>query len=260
MKKLLIGLLALALTAAACGGGDDDSASPFSSGDDGASDQAPADDGGSSDDGGSFSGSSGSDWCSLAQEVEEESFLAGDANPFAGDASSIEDAFKTTLDFADEAEDRAPDEIADDVSTLFDGLRQLDDALSEVDYNFLALDASALSSLEDPAFQEASDNIQRYNFEVCGVGDGATDDSPSDDGSLDDDSSDDSGLGDLPADGSIGDAIAQSLQQSLGLSESEAQCLVDNLDIESFDAANPDVSQLFGIFSECGIDLASLGQ
>ena len=50
MKKLLIGLLALALTAAACGGGDDDSASPFSSGDDGASDQAPADDGGSSDD------------------------------------------------------------------------------------------------------------------------------------------------------------------------------------------------------------------
>ncbi|MEQ8717496.1 MAG: hypothetical protein RIE08_07765 [Acidimicrobiales bacterium] len=260
MKKLFLALLVLALVAAACGGDDDDSAAPFSTGDDGGSDQAAGDDGGSSDDGGSFSGDSGSDWCSLAQNVEDESFLGNDTNPFAGDASSIEEAFKTTLDFADEAEDRAPDEISDDVETLFDGLRQLDDALSDVDYNFLALDTSALASLEDPAFQEASENIQRYNFEVCGVGDGVEAGAPGDDGGTAGDDSSDDGFGDLPADGSFGDVIAQSLQQSLGLSEADAQCLVDNLDLDSIDPENLDTSALFGVFAECDIDLAQLGQ
>lgn len=270
MKKLLVLLMALALFAGACGD-DDDGSSPFQAAqdaadDDGSNDDGSGDDGsnddGSNDDGsgddGPMSGDADSEWCRLARDVEAESILgAGNDDVFTSGPDAIEEALQTTLDFADDAEDLAPDEIADDVETIFDGLRRFDEVLAEADYNFLQVDTADLEVLNDPAFSEAGERIQRYNRDVCGIESDI--DLGGDDGTATDDSGDGTTEDTLP-DGSIGDIVAQTLRDSLGLSEEQAQCLVDNLDLDSFDPENPDISQMFGIFEDCDIDLAQLGQ
>jgi hypothetical protein len=169
MKKVLLVLFATLtlLVAGACG---DDSDSDNGS-DAVASDEAKTDTSSGSD----AKGSGGGEFCELARKFDEEFDDAG-----TGEGDDQAAVFKDLRNAIEQLEDKAPDDIEDDVTTVADAFRQSDDILKKYDYDFTKIPEAEASkiSLQNPKVVEASNNVESYFEKKCGIdsdGDGDTD-------------------------------------------------------------------------------------
>ena len=154
MRKLVVLFAVLAMFAAACGGGGDDNGDGESGSDESGS-----------DDGGGGETLSADEWCAFNAEVEDLNLFGASA-----DFNSLESSIQGFLDIVDEVEDRAPEEIKDDIAVMGEALAEFDEVLSEVDYDFLALSEADLAALDNPEVEQASENVSRYADENCGSG------------------------------------------------------------------------------------------
>jgi hypothetical protein len=237
MKKLVLLIAALALFAAACGGSDGD---------------------GGSSGGGTLSAS---EWCDYNEQVDGLELFGESA-----DFNSFESSIQGFLSIVDEVEDRAPEEIKDDIAVVAQAMADLDEVLSEVDYDFLALSESDLEGLDDPAVEEASDNISNYADENCGTGSDSSDDDDSSDEPEDeataepeDDVSDDSGdTDDFDPNDSFRQIMVDSFVQA-GMTEEQATCIVNGIDMDTLTSGDFDPFAFLDLYEDCGVNLADLG-
>jgi hypothetical protein len=218
---------------------------------------------GGDDDGGS---ASGGDWCDLAREVES-TFDEGDAVDFT-DPAAVEEQFRNSVEVLDNAVGSAPDEIREDVQTTVDAFEELVGLLEDVDFDFLAIDTERFEEIGTRA-EEASARIEEYNETECGIpasgseedteGTVAGDDSS--EGTVADDSGDsgDDSAGTLPDGGSVREMLVQQFT-AIGLSEEEATCLADKVDLNDPAMTSGDPSAMLDLFDECGIDMARLAE
>ncbi|MBI2169729.1 MAG: hypothetical protein HYU28_09570 [Actinobacteria bacterium] len=121
--------------------------------------------------------SAGGDYCKLARNLEglDDELGFGDSEGPLTD-EQIQDLKAVIAAFLE----NAPDEIKDDAALLASSLDALIEYLEIVGGDFLA-DPSTLSEedqkrieelsqqFEDPKFQKASDNVDTYNEEECGI-------------------------------------------------------------------------------------------
>ena len=187
-----------------------------------------------------------SDWCAAARRVESASD-ALDAEDFDfTDPASVEDALGDMLSEFESALTSAPSEIRDDLDTSYANFRAFDDALAAVDYDFLRADLSVLAD-DEGEIEAATDRIEAYNWEVCGIPiDTDTDDSSGGDTSGDFD----------PTAGPIRDQTIAQLMTS-GFTEVEAGCIFDNADLSDPDYGS-DPAVIVAVFETCGIDAQRL--
>lgn len=230
------------------------------------------------DDSGSGGGGSASDWCSLARAFSEQDDVFGDED--MPDAGSMREGMREAVRAVEQLERVAPGEIRDDVRLMASGMKQLNDALAKVDYNFFALltdpeAAAALEALDSPDLEAASERIDAYTLRECGFrlddtsgdpfgddpfGDDSGDD-PFGDDSGDDPSGDDSGddTSDDPFDfgnnDAMIDAMAQMYASIYGLTQDQARCFTEKIfamgedDFDPTTMAGDDIPFL----TECGI-------
>ena len=130
-------------------------------------------DGGSSSSGGS-SGSSGgsSDLCDSAQELQ-------DANVATDPTSLKQEDFEKFEDIVAELQDKAPAEIKADLDTFAEGFAKVKAIFAKYDYDAQKLTAAAatdtalqqqLQSLSGEEFTAASNRIDQYFQDTCGIG------------------------------------------------------------------------------------------
>jgi hypothetical protein len=226
----------LALAGGACGGDDDAEVTDDAEATDDAS--ATSDDADSGDDG---SDSGTNEWCVLMDNAETPQQL-DDLD--ITDPESVEDAFKSVVDLMEDAAGSAPDEIDEDVQILVDQFKEVYDQLEEVDFNFVDIDQSAL---ENPEADAASARIDEF----CGF-------DSSDDVDIDSGDTDDTlDLGEIGGDTAREQMV--SVFTLMGMTDEQANCVVDNIDLEALDAANIDPTQYFDLFEECGFDITNPG-
>lgn len=189
-------LLALLLTVAllgACGGDDDESAvddvtttaadgeetdpGEDDDGDAGTTTSAPTSEtttGGEGDDGDdttdeTFTGDADSEWCATYQELQDL------PDPFSGESTPEEAAsmFQEAFALADELVEVSPPDILEATERAAVALREFDEILAAYDYDFERLGQEAtpeeLEQLNDPELQEASDDLEAYASQVCGI-------------------------------------------------------------------------------------------
>ncbi|MGH9133917.1 MAG: hypothetical protein ACRDZZ_08285 [Ilumatobacteraceae bacterium] len=234
---------ALALVGAACGGDDDASTDDAAESDSG--------DTGDNGDGGDDGGSGGGEFCDLARGVEEgEDLLEG---VDFSDPDAIEDAYRTMIDRINDASDSAPDEIRDDIELVIDRSEAVFEALEDADFNILDVDQSVL---EDPEAEAASERIDAYLDNECGI---TTDSDDSDDTDDSDDSGDTGDTGDTgDVEGTIRDQLLTQFT-AMGMTEDQANCLVDNIDFAEVAEGNvDDPTAFFELFETCDIDITQL--
>jgi hypothetical protein len=233
-RTVLAGALAFSLLAAACGDDDEQVQSDAQEAAATGGDADPAGDGS----GDSFSGDGSSDFCAMADELEQ-------TDPFDAVGMDMQAAFESMFDVYDDVVKAAPSEIRGDFETVGEGLRLLQGALEDVDYDFTQLDDEAMEEiLENARFEEAGERIERYLEEVCGI-----------------DSGEDLDMETpmtLPGDLESAEGVSQMLAQMLGITEEQAACLAE--EIGGIDPENPDISRMMGSFGDCGIDPTQLGR
>jgi hypothetical protein len=230
----------LALAGVACGGDDDGDAPDGASA---TSDNATAtSDDSNGEDSGDDAGSGGGEWCDLARDLESNTVF-DDID--VDDPDSVENAYRESIDILDNAVDSAPDEIKADVETVLASTEKLVDALEDVDFDFAALDESVLGDLETV---DASDRIEEYGVRVCGISsDENSEDTLVVEGDVDD-----------IDEGAIRDRLV-TMFEALGITEDQADCLVDNMDSEDLAASGDQVdpSMFLHLYETCGIDFDS---
>lgn len=202
-------------------------------------------------------------WCATAERLDEESSLLDDVDPF--DPESIEAAYSEFRSLVEDARSAAPEEIRDDVATLADGVIRVDEELAAADYNFLDVDISFMDELS-AEMDAASTRLDEFNERECGFEIDADDDLGDlgdlgdTGGSGDTGDSGDEGAGGLgTGSGTVRDQLVAELVGS-GFSETEAQCVADNLDITQMANAEADPTVMLQVFDDCGIDLARLAE
>jgi molecular chaperone DnaK len=108
------------------------------------------------------------DWCAAALILNEraEEFDALDLeNPVV-----MEQGITELLQMTTQAQQIAPPEIAADLAAVRISLATLSAALSEVKWSVLDLEPAIIESFVDAGVAPGA-NMDRYNFEVCGIGD-----------------------------------------------------------------------------------------
>jgi hypothetical protein len=241
--------LALVLGVAACGDDDDnggDAASEDASSEDAATDDTASEDESSDDD--SSGGDSDSEWCQLARDVQAQDDLFSDVD--FTDPEAMRTAFENATEVLEDAADSAPEEIQDDVNTSLDAFRQYIEVLEEANFDITQIDTASFDEIGADA-EEAGARIDAYNERVCGLAD---DDPVTTDAATE--ATDGAAATTLPVGGNLDEMLVQQFV-AMGMTEEEAQCLVDSIDIQEF-AANQDVTQLLEAFEECGIDPTTL--
>ncbi len=187
------------------------------------------------------------DWCTAAQLIEDRFDnieLLGFTDPEA-----LEAAYTDAYTIINQARAIAPPVIAADVDITIDGVEVLIAALDAADWNFLDVDLGVLDALDVP-LETASYNIEKYNFDVCGIGE-----EPSEPDIIDDPVGTDD---DAPLTGTARDQVIQSLVGS-GFTSEEAGCILDRIDFTDPEAL-ADPTAFFDVFSDCGISLDRLSQ
>lgn len=190
------------------------------------------------------------DWCEAARQVEDEFDTLEFLDP--NNPATLEQTYTQIVAIMGEAQRIAPPELQAPLATVLAGFTTINQELAAVGWSFLDLDVSVIENLDDQMSQATFD-IERYNFEVCGIDNGFD---PADDPSL---QPPDPTFGDTPPlEGSFRDQAVEGLVQS-GFTPDEANCLLDRLDFTD-PAAFSDPNALFEVFSACGISLDRLGQ
>ena len=114
-----------------------------------------------------FSGDPDSEFCRALRDVDLADPEVPDGSP-----ESVRANLDHLLDTFRLLRTVAPEEIAADVTLVADGVVALDDALSQVEYDFDALAASGqadelLEATNDPAYAEAGARLTAYRTQVC---------------------------------------------------------------------------------------------
>lgn len=189
-------------------------------------------------------------WCDLASDVNQ----ASDA---IDTSSNPAEAFREMAKVVDGASKVAPDEIRDEVALMEQFTKDLVAALDANDDNIiLAMDA-VTADYDMDALDAASTKVEQYGEEVCGIpaDSGSPDTGSSDTGSSDTGSSDTGSDSGLPEGG-----IIAGLARELGITEDQARCLVNEIDVNALmSGAEPDVPSMMGAFVTCDIDPTQLG-
>jgi hypothetical protein len=122
------------------------------------------------DDDGGDAGGADSDFCTLAKAADSSSDDASTALDTA-DPAKIEEALNAALADAERAAEIAPDDIKAAVEKVVDGQRQLIEGLERNDWDILAAigDEDFAALIEDPSFQEASNELEAYLETTCGI-------------------------------------------------------------------------------------------
>ena len=263
LMKLVALLMAVGLVAAACGGGtsvsvESSDAPADEPSDDAVDDTAPSgdaeddtppsgDDGDDGDDGGSSSGGfSTAGFCAFAQEREEAENRFSSVNFFIPE--ELEAALDENADLLEQAIQIAPDEIRADLEIIQADFELFRSAFAAVDY-----DASQMLDTdieEAPGSEEATERVDDYIRDECGIDPDANDDAePTDDDILED----------LEESGNSDEVVRQALLQ-IGLTDDQATCISQTLSLEELAAlADADVSdEVIDIFVGCGISLEEL--
>lgn len=213
--------LALALIASACGGGEDGADSP-------ATTTTTAPTGGGTDGAAAtttttvkpVSGDSGSTFCERVREAAASGESPLDFSFFGMSAEELEAQFSANLAVFEQWRDIAPSEIKDDANLVFDAYRTFVDRGNELNWDLEAMadDEVFNDGFDDAALDTASDNLENYTRDVCGV-------------DLDEDFDPEPGAGDED-DGTLG-----SLLDTLGipipidfLSEDDLECMTTALE------------------------------
>ena len=167
------------------------------------------------------------------------------------DPEALEGAYQSMIDLVEDAAESAPEEVKADIELTVERSKVIFGALSDADFNILDVDQAVF---EDPEAEAASERIEAYN-EQCGI----ADDDVTDDGDATDDTGADSDDGDtLTGEGTIRDELLRQFT-AMGMSEDQANCLVDNLDMEEVAASGADNPSMFlDLFETCDINLAEL--
>lgn len=255
LTKLLALLFAVGLVAAACGGGTsvsvessdepDSTSSGVSDADDEPVDEGDTDDGDADDDGGSSGGFGAAGFCALAQEREDAEDRFQDVNFFIPD--ELEAALDENSELLAQAVQAAPDEIKADLEIIQADFELFRGAFAAVDY-----DASQMldTDIEEAAGSDAAtDRVDEYIREECGIDPDANEDEPTDDDVMED----------LQESGNSDEVVRQALLQ-IGLTDDQATCISQTLSLEELAAlADADVSdEVIEIFVGCGISLEEL--
>ena len=215
---------------------------------------------GDDDDGGGDAADGDSEWCALAQRFEDQDDLLSDVD--FTDPEAMQAAFDDATSLMDEAVDAAPDEIADDVEATSDAFAEYRELLEDADFDIMNVDTAEFESIGTD-IEEATERVDAYNERVCGITSedtADTSDTSDTSGTVADDATDttdEASEATLPEGGTLNDALVQQFT-AMGMSEEEAQCLVDTIDIQEF-SESQDTNMLLEAFEECGIDPTSLG-
>ena len=153
MRRTLATIALLTVLLAACGGDSDDSesSSPTTAATPGSVDT-------------NFSGKGSERFCSLARGYRDKLDQLGTTDPnqlkiLAQEAeASIKDAVAA-----------APSEIKGDVQVVASASSSFFQQLSRVNYDITKLSPDALSSLQKPEFQAATQRVGAYTQKVCGI-------------------------------------------------------------------------------------------
>jgi hypothetical protein len=170
--RVLALVLALALVATGCGGddaGSDDATTTTASTSDGDGQTTTTTAATTTTEAESMSGDSGSEWCDrMRLAAEGEGALDFDT---LSTPAEFQEAFEAGLELFEEAADIAPREIDEDVDTLLEMFRVFVDVGTRAEWAPLAMfqDPELLAAADDPALEAASDRIDAYNRDVCGV-------------------------------------------------------------------------------------------
>ena len=159
----------------------------------------------------------GGDFCDTMIELEED-------NPLEGFSFFSDEYFDTLLSLIDQTIDRAPGEIRGSFEVLRDTFKKMRDTITDENFNIMdPANEELLAGLESEEFLQASDDIDRYLEEECGIADGFGGVDPEQPGAspptLDP--------------GAIADledmTPAQFYEQILGVDSETAECLADEL-------------------------------
>ncbi len=154
VNKRLIPLIAafIPLSLAACGGGD----------------ETPK------------TAKEGDAFCKAAQEASD----ASDEVDFeSGDADALKKAIDDSLSSGKAAADKAPADIADTVKTVNDGQEELAKVFEDNNYDITAViaDEKFIALTEDEEITDASDELDQYLDDKCGIASDSTDTTSPDD-------------------------------------------------------------------------------
>ena len=209
---------------------------------------------GDDDDGGSAGGGSVEDWCGLMDLANEGDAIfegLGTASP-----ADVETGMNRIKEILPAVESAAPAEIADDVNFFVDYTEQLVASVEAADYNLLDVDLSFVAENEE-RLDEVNDNLDAFSQRECGQPFGGADDDVEADPSTGDDSGD---SGDFdPNAGTIREQLVQQFV-ALGLTQQEAECLVDNADLDDPGLFEGDEAAILGLFEACDIPLSRLAE
>ena len=154
------------------------------------------------------------------------------------DPESVENAFKEVVDLIDEAADSAPDEIEDDVKIVSDQFKEFFDQLEDADFDFTEIDQTALDNPEADAATERID-------EFCGLDPDAGETVTTDDAAA----TDDTGDAVLSGEGTVKDELIRQFT-AMGMSEDQANCMVENLDMDEVVANGATIRRCSSICSK----------
>lgn len=152
----VFGLLALT----ACSSDDDDAAQSPST-------TEVAADGSTAPTDGATDGATADDpFCSSGDVLDED---LGAVDPGTGSPDELRAQFAEAAEAVAEAEAEAPEPIRAAVATLARGFEAFVAALEEADFDFTQLSPSALTALDTPDLQAATEEIDAYQVGVCGA-------------------------------------------------------------------------------------------
>jgi hypothetical protein len=180
MRRSVLALTVMALVAAACGG----------SGEEAGSDTAPSaapttaatvaptstdapdsdDQNVGSDDDEQMTGDNGSEWCDGVRAGAEEASPL-EFNLLGLSPEQIEVRLTGNVALLEDWHAQAPPEIEDDVGILVDAFRTMVELAEEAEWDLVALgsDPAFAETFEDDDLERATDRIDAYSRDVCGV-------------------------------------------------------------------------------------------
>ncbi len=117
---------------------------------------------------------SGGDFCTLARAYDADQEATNDIFNGTLDAAGIKKAYEDVASKIGAMVSAAPAEIKKDAQVLQTGLGTFNDVLKSVDYDIakLAADPEAAAKLavfDSPEFNAASDNLDKYLSDTCGI-------------------------------------------------------------------------------------------
>jgi hypothetical protein len=171
-QKLIITVALLAVTAAACGSsskGASSSTTPTSAASSSAG--SPTTAAGSSvtpttAKPKSFSGDSGGSFCN---EIRDDTSAFNSSDIATKTPADLKSLYSKLVPALEHAQSKAPDAIKGDFGTFVTFFKKLNDAFKAANYNFENLDPTKFASLDSPAIQTASTNIENYVVQVCHI-------------------------------------------------------------------------------------------